>query len=1436
MDPLKLFYGTSGTDDFEFEWQAGPTAVTKRKRGTTGWAIVRNRTHRSPDGPQVGAPSAKVHLCAECPCSAQWDVKKYGSQGICSHFQPSDWRPSLVAAPGVALASAPGAASASEPSSVPSGAPAPESAPGLEAAAEAAVAHGVTEPPFSDPPLGTPIKSASEAAAAATPSIPLSVTDAAVVSILEPAPVEALAPGLPPCEAPPLPPPDGPPPPPTIAALGLAGVALPMPMLCTPGKPGGGEAAVAAPAAQEASQASLQSLCSGNVLARILDLSRTIRRYGGYVGHAAFLLFGLLRQRRPIVWEGENPIDLIDTYAPWAVDRCAKPCVVDAITCCQGFKPVSESHPLHKCNHWLAGAKVASCEPFPGPEIEAVYSRLGVVVMGTVVDGNCGIDVMLQMEQVPTSPETIDTLRRDLSDYLVERAGQRWMQELLAACQEVTEEDFQGSLLQVGMPRTLGSSDAAPATIDVDALDGAPDLTAGSLESTRPSAGEAVDADQSVLAFKALQWASSSNDDGVALSLQKLLPPAVVQEQIQLYLAREAAAGKAPSTAKASVEACGMPLMVLPHLLKSRMQAAARYEEHLQDHGLEDAGRVPRGVIIGFIKNNLLWTRREHQKVDRRPIALREWHKLYKNNVAMQGKVAAPGRKPRQPKFAKGQRTVGWDVRKRFCGFQGRPRLAPMVREQLYDWFISMRFSINWKRYNNICRSRGAHKCIGRFPKSMLNAKLRQLLTDYCHEMLVRGIRPRVFNITSKWHRGWESEYGVTMKAPTRKYKVPAHVLEERCEIGWLNAFRVRAACEAIHGYDPEMENFDQSPFHANETGSKNVSTLAVAGLEVPLVEGHADTRERWTGNFTTFSDKQRILAGETPYVEVMLKSNADSSGGRQTIELRVREHIRSRGYGPWMTVATSPKGSYREADVLNFLDKHLPLKTEGRPWRIMFNDDFAAHKTDAVFRLCWSRGYVLVTLGGGVTPVQQTVDLDLNQHVRREYCAAEAEVLISMMRDGVVVPSLRPENCVDLLHGVMSKQALHLAAADSYEKAGWKACLDNNKRDHFIVREAGKIWNARNMREKVNAAVAAVRDEVAARRLKWTPKDIRRLITPYPKHRAVDRTLQAAGRDAHVGDDPEDDEGVDDAGEAGDSEDEAAVAAQEALVLGGAEIDDDEAAVAAQEALVVDGGDAPVDNPLCVGDLCPGAGATIVETAALSLNPAQAVEVQRSQELLDVLENSRKQLIDVGAVHAAGVLENDIRKEKRRMREVSRVDPDVLLGLARAADVVRAAEEKRRLAIEDANRSVTTRQRLRQEIKDAEKLLKKRKDQIAEQEQIAEARHVVKMFRLDFLGDGQRGCGGAAGRKRREEVLERMAQIGSGLSPQQRNDWVWFREAWERKMHEEHGDEWVKLFVGWVQGVLNQIHDGTTNAFSMFVYTETVRCFGGVLGLVLPS
>ena len=141
-----------------------------------------------------------------------------------------------------------------------------------------------------------------------------------------------------------------------------------------------------------------------------------------------------------------------------------------------------------------------------------------------------------------------------------------------------------------------------------------------------------------------------------------------------------------------------------------------------------------------------------------------------------------------------------------------------------------------------------------------------------------------------------------------------------RLEAFWITVFRIRALCVAIHGYDPDMENFDQTPYHANESGSQNSTTLAVKGETVPLIEGRGDTRARWSANLTPFSDAERIRRGELPYCEFMFKH--DVKADQSSLELRLREHIRGRGYGPWVSVATSSSGSYKEDDILNFLDR----------------------------------------------------------------------------------------------------------------------------------------------------------------------------------------------------------------------------------------------------------------------------------------------------------------------------------------------------------------------------------------------------------------------------------------------------------------------------------------------------------------------------------
>ena len=102
-------------------------------------------------------------------------------------------------------------------------------------------------------------------------------------------------------------------------------------------------------------------------------------------------------------------------------------------------------------------------------------------------------------------------------------------------------------------------------------------------------------------------------------------------------------------------------------------------------------------------------------------------------------------------------------------------------------------------------------------------------------------------------------------------------MLRERLETTWLNVARVRMAILSVFGYDPVIENFDQSPFHMNEVGSKNTGSLHIRGCgPVALKEGHSATRERWTANTMATSSLERALA--IPPLELMFRIK--SGGG----------------------------------------------------------------------------------------------------------------------------------------------------------------------------------------------------------------------------------------------------------------------------------------------------------------------------------------------------------------------------------------------------------------------------------------------------------------------------------------------------------------------------------------------------------------------------
>ena len=151
---------------------------------------------------------------------------------------------------------------------------------------------------------------------------------------------------------------------------------------------------------------------------------------------------------------------------------------------------------------------------------------------------------------------------------------------------------------------------------------------------------------------------------------------------------------------------------------------------------------------------------------------------------------------------------------------------------------------------------------------------------------------------------------------------------------------RVRAMAVHLLGYELDLDNLDQSPFHMNEAGSRAEKSMSIRGSGVlPLKEGHAQTRERWTLQTTTTSNADRARA--VPPVEVMFKA----SGERLMADLQAA----LPSWAPWMAVVTAIKGSYREDDVLNFIEGRLEDMTPTRRWRILMLDAYSAHLSERV-------------------------------------------------------------------------------------------------------------------------------------------------------------------------------------------------------------------------------------------------------------------------------------------------------------------------------------------------------------------------------------------------------------------------------------------------------------------------------------------------------
>ena len=1346
---------------FEWEWAKELGKVTPNANGATGFA----RLFQCSDGKFKPGQSIRVHLCKNSPCTAMWKPSTYNQYEPPLHLQ---------------------------------------AVPTEAAVAELLAAEGPTAA-VAEPAAEGPTAVVAEPAAAVEPAAVLE--PAAVmqpVAVGTPAPLvepgvkkdQVQAPGSP-------------------KRAELQWLQPSAPATCIDLCDEGDVSVVAVSKTAVAGTASIASdeRAQLKVKAKLLALSREIGKPRAYVGYSAFLLMGLLKKRQPSIWEGAACIDVLEVFAPWAKETCTTILYTTGIACCLvsagasvEFVPVSEEHPLTRTGHFVGGCPLSLPESAVADEeqhlrvFEAYYAARGIAIMNTICDGDCGLDCMNMMLGLPSTVASRNALRTEISDYLMARINERWMQEIMVALQELERKDVDDAWSDAG------GTPVAQKPVDFDAAPAVP-------EPAPQSAAAEVVAAPSEEIFAAIRWASKLPSSSDTLSLIRSLPPVVVEEQVQLYRKRDETAVAETANRQPKLEVTTSSLV----RAKFRTLVAQRFEIYCKNRCMHSSGgRLPRGFTQTFIAENIIW--KAQQKTPQATL-IQRWYAQWKKSRSTQLTAVAGNPVVRTTaSLLKSRAPVKTELRQRAVG-AGRPYRVPLVRQALYEWWSSIRYAIDWKALVHSRRSHGK-KHLARFPRSLLRLKVQQLQEFLAYSCLVSGNPVQSIKSDSWWFKRWEDEYGLSMRKANRKYQVPRAVLKERLEIFLVSLFSVRLLIFLQYGYDPLIMNWDQSPFHHNETGSQDKPTLGTRGGIVPVVEGNSDTKTRWTANLMTQSRFTAVADSSgnvrMPPAECMFKAEPGGS-----VDKRLQEYRRSRGFPSWFTVTVGPKGSYREHDVITFLQRHLEEWTEGRDWRILLADDYSAHKSENVWSLSWSRGYILIIHGGGATPVAQTVDTDLNEHVRRRYGEKEAHILMNQMRMGVSVPKLSGEEAMNLMLEVLSDPELHKHAAEGYKYVGQSIDL-HGAEDAVVCREAGHFWREQttdgypSMRPKLDATLADVEEEFRSNGLEWGRKGVKRLIQPYPPREKVDRVLANLGEDYYL----------DAIHHIEDGEVDTAVAETSSSSDGG---DGDD-----QPAGMADG------ENTCDGEL----GSTGMEirpytcgtNTGMEIEPLSASQIDAvhlSQTSIATLEAALESIKSIGNVSAVQSIEAEIAKERRRERELSKQSPAVADAFAR----LRSAEDLEYLCQKRALAEQKDRKRAAEtavaEKNAAVAELKRIKQSIADAEGQSACRYAIKTFTVEALGGDSATAGGAKCRKNRFDVLDRLSRHKSGLSAAQRNDWAWFKEAWDQTMVAQHGEHWGSVFSEWMQGVLD---DGRSTAFSVFVHSETCRVFHATVAIHVPG
>ena len=1098
---------------------------------------------------------------------------------------------------------------------------------------------------------------------------------------------------------------------------------------------------------------------SAAITASIMSRADQISVVGQWIGLLEIIAFCTLQKQRAILQLESGTLDVVAELAPSLMDSTWELMPFEGrIVACKLVGSVWQPASLVTCRHFVAAKPLGHALHLHGDGVVAHMGRLGFAAVMTQANGDCGIESLLVLaDRRRGEPERL-TLRKHLQQFLYNVAEQQLWHDIFAAAGETVAE-FEYA--PVKHPPGDSSAMAECAEVEVAPVP----FTGGHGESLHNKASAEVESpapcevivsqgisEKTALPVKmadatdsalraAISWSAgvSSPTAGFLKRMAESLTSAEAEQLVRAHTLGEGDSTRGKGGRKGYNVKVGKKTR-RSVLLSYKLGLAKAYIQWAEDRGVAkepaplNKGKT-HGAMTRFIQESSatpLTTAQRHKEI---MLLRRSLKSYYERKLTPM---------PNEPVA---HRAVRFHLRRRVKSMAGRPVKGGVVREELYDWFCDLKRSVR-----------------GRMPIAFVLQKASTMVEDLTLEAMKRGQQVQAPVISHSWLRDWRLAYGVSFRKPNRKWKVAGPILAERLRIAWENTYRVRALALKVLGYDLDLDNLDQSPFHMNESGSKAEKSMSIrGGGVVPLKEGHAQTRERWTLQTTTTSNLERARA--VPPVEVMFKA----AGDRLVHKLQAS----IPAWAPWMTVVTAPKGSYREDDVLNFIEDRLEDMTPLRRWRILLLDAYSAHLSTRVRMCAWHKGYVVITHGGGASSVTQTNDTDLHAHVKRKYCEMEMADAIEQMRlMPTGVPCPRAADVIGWIACIWSSESLHTNASRGFLKVGLSNALDGSQ-DAEICREAGQFWHQQGMRQRRNDVVHDVNVEADAGRLTWCFDDVYRVINPFP--------VRGAKYDHEPMDKGSESDAEDDVSDSSENPADDAVAP----------------AVAVDPALETALGEHPSETNLS-------------HAIAVAVDTTTAVAVETTQAKLQSMQVVLHQVQAIGNMSLEAQVQKAIHLEEKRLRILGRGDAEIAHAFLEEQDAHKLKFRREQLSIRKAFEQEKQRRITIKELVEHQEQLRVRHLELRKASTVVECEKALKSWDIEDLGQGHENGGTRQHVKNRMAILERLRGRGKPLPPDLANDWHWFLKHWDaarvKHLREFHRPGWGAMFRDIVKDLLERL------------------------------